>query len=345
LTNVTVVLPSFNESKEICSAIEEIHKQTYKDFEAIIVDDGSKDNTVELATACIRDKPEFRIVEQQHGGLTHARNTGIREARGEIVFFAEADCVYDDSYLEKAVKALEQNPDSSAVCLTGAPLKLRTTVATNSIEIENFVQHRLLSQGKIKPFYAWVFKTDVLRKLGGYDEKLFQGEDKDMFRRFISAGYKVAWVPGIHWRHKRDQTTADMAKKTIKRFQSRADYVTKHRLITDLARGMGPLWLLLLGIGLVFFYPIVGILLVVIVFAALFALAANNIRISWPLVQRKREYFGYLLYVIVRNFSTGIGYTIGLTKIFWRKLARKKENQMNLQDQEKVVEETIPNPK
>lgn len=318
---VSVILPCYNESKEVISAISEIKKQTYREAEVILVDDGSTDNTVEIARDATKDERNFRIVEMTHHGLTHARNVGIKESKGEIVFFAESDCVYDPTYLEEAIQSFEQNSEASAVCLTGGPLKLRSTLATESVEIENLLQHKFLKEGKIKPFYAWIFRKEALLKIGGFDETLFQGEDKDIFRRFTEAGYKVAWVPGIHWRHKRDETTLQLARKYVVRGQSRLLYVLKHRLMLDLGKKVGPLWLLILGLGLLFFLPTVGALLVLLVAAAIAIGPIRNMVLTWSLVSKKRYLIGYPIFVAIRNLSTGLGYTIGLVKLlFGRKL-------------------------
>lgn len=264
------------------------------------------------------------VVETRHGGASHARNAGVERARGQIVFFAESDCVYDEAYLQNAVKSLEVEPKAGAVCLTGAPLITRSTLATECIDIENKVQHRLLDQGKIKPFYAWVYRRDVLLALGGFDEKLFQGEDKDLFRRLEKAHYAVAWVPGVNWRHRRDQTTPQLAKKWFARGRTRVLYAIKHRRILDILKTLAPFWFTVLGVILLIRSPLLGVIVILLVALVFVVNTLRIMRIAWPVVERKRNFLGYPIFVMTRNFSMAMGYSIALVTILARKIQGKE---------------------
>lgn len=309
---VSIILPCYNEEKEIRSAIHEVQKQTYQDREIIIVDDGSVDDTTSIAVECCTGHPDSRVIRIEHSGLTHVRNVGMRASKGEVVFFAESDCVYDQDYIEKAIACLDAQPDANAVCLTGGPLKLRSTVATECIEIENVVQHRMLAEGKIKPFYAWVFRREPLVKIGGFDERLFQGEDKDIFRRFQIAGNKVALIPGINWRHKRDQTTWQLARKWFWRGKSRVLYVLKHGLAKDLLRALVPFWIFIIGIYYLFFRPTVGVILIALVFSLFVGYAILRGKIAWKSLSNRKYLLAYPFFLMIRNFSSALGYMWGL---------------------------------
>ena len=312
LPRVSIILPCYNEEQEIRTAIREVQKQTFGGREIIVVDDGSTDETAPIAEEYCVGHPDTRVIRIAHSGLTHVRNVGIRESKGEIIFFAESDCVYDADYVEKAVQCLDAQPDANAVCLTGGPLKVRSTLATECIEIENVVQHKLLAQGKIKPFYAWVFRRAQLVAIGGFDERLFQGEDKDVFRRFVNAGNKVAWLPGIHWRHKRDQTTWQLAQKWFFRGRSRVLYAVKHGLMKDFAKTLLPFWLLVFGLLYLLVLPIVGVILIALVLALFVGNTIRIARIAWSSLSNRRYLLGYPFFLMVRNFSSALGYMWGL---------------------------------
>ena len=282
IPKVSIVLPLYNSAGEVAAVLAELDKQSYRDREIILVDDGSTDGTPKIANELATGRKDVTIVETNHGGASHARNVGVEKASGEIIFFAESDCVYDESYLQKAVEQLDSEPEAGAVCLTGAPLITRSTLATKSIDIENKVQHRLLNQGKTKPFYAWVYRRDVLMKLGGFDEKLFQGEDKDLFERLKSAHYAVAWVPGVNWRHRRDQTTPELARKWFSRGRTRVLFSIKHRRILDILKTMAPFWIAVLGVILLIRSPLLGGLVILFVVLLFVANALRIMRIAWP---------------------------------------------------------------
>jgi glycosyltransferase involved in cell wall biosynthesis len=322
--NVSIVLPVFNSAGELAAALSELDHQSYHDREMILVDDGSTDDTNKVATALIAGRDDVVLVRTEHRGASHARNVGVERARGRIVFFAESDCVYDPSYLRKAVESLDSQPKAGAVCLTGAPLITRSTLATQCIDIENKVQHSLLDQGKIKPFYAWVYRRDVLMALGGFDERLFQGEDKDLFKRLEKARYEVAWVPGVNWRHRRDQTTFQLAKKWFARGRTRILFSIKHRRVLDIVKTMAPFWTIMVGLLLLLRFPTYGVVLLLLVGLLFVAQTLRIVRVSWPFVQRKRVYFGYPVFLMARNLSMAMGYSLALVTILGRKIQGKE---------------------
>lgn len=327
---VSVIVPLYNAENDVPSVLEEIRKQTYQNVEVMIVDDGSTDSTLSIAVKECGQMPNARAVETNHGGASHARNVGLQASRGGTVFFMEADCTYSEDYIQKAVELLDSQPETSAVCLTGAPLKLRHTLAVECIDVENKVQHRLLSEGKIRPFYAWVYRRQAIMSVGGFDEKLFQGEDKDLFRRFEAAGYVVGWIPGVHWWHKRDQTLRELAGKWFSRGRMRLLYSLKHRLYGEMTRTIAPLWLTIAGILVAILAPLLGLGIIVVVLAAVLFYSLRNVNISWPLVARKRVYIGYPLFVLVRNFATALGYSWALVAIPVRRLEGNEVNWSNV---------------
>lgn len=321
---VSIVLPVYNSAEELRSAFAELDKQTYRNREIIIVDDGSTDQTSMIAGELAAGRDDVLPVRTEHKGASSARNAGAERAKGETIFFAESDCVYDDTYLQKAVDSLNSHPAAGAVCLTGAPLIARSTLATECIDVENKMQHILLRQGKIKPFYAWVYRRDALRKLGGFDERLFQGEDKDLFARLNKSAYSVAWVPGINWRHRRNQTTAELAGKWFPRGRTRALYSLKNRRASDFVRTLAPLWLTILGIALLFVSPILGIACLLLVAALFVGNTVRVMRTTWSEIQKKRIFLGYPFFTLTRNFTMGAGYSVGLVMILARKVQGKE---------------------
>lgn len=317
---VSIVLPLYNSERELPEALAELDKQSYRDREIVIVDDGSSDGTWDLANNLSAGRSDVVLVRTEHRGASHARNSGVERSNGSVIFFAESDCVYDDTYVQKAVEALNTNPNAGAVCLTGAPLITRSTLATRSIDIENKMQHALLNQGKIQPFYAWVYRKDAFDKVGGFDERLFQGEDKDLFSRLKKANYGVAWVPGINWRHKRDQTTLELASKWFKRGRTRVLFSIKHRHVFEILKTLVPFWALVLGFVLTFRYPLPGLLIVLLVALGFIVQSLRVTRISWGSVQQKSSFLEYPIFVVTRNFSMALGYTVALAAIAARKV-------------------------
>jgi glycosyltransferase involved in cell wall biosynthesis len=109
---VSIILPTYNRAKFLPKAIESICAQTFIDWELIIVDDGSTDNTREILPAlCEGIQQSVRYIRQENQGAYGARNTGLDKARGEYIAFYDSDDVWLPHHLKASVQALETNPD------------------------------------------------------------------------------------------------------------------------------------------------------------------------------------------------------------------------------------------
>lgn len=105
---VSVIIPAYNCENFLSQAIDSVLQQTYENVELIVVDDGSRDNT---ATVAGKYENRLKYIHQQNGGVSKARNTGLRHATGEYVAFLDSDDVWDKMKLECQIHALEKNKD------------------------------------------------------------------------------------------------------------------------------------------------------------------------------------------------------------------------------------------
>lgn len=111
----TVVMPAYGVEKYLKKAVDSIRSQTFGDWELIIVEDGSPDRTGELADRLAGKDSRIRVVHhEKNKGLSEARNTGIRQARGKYIWFMDPDDSVEESLLQEVQGALEENP----ACLT-----------------------------------------------------------------------------------------------------------------------------------------------------------------------------------------------------------------------------------
>jgi len=108
MIKISVVIPSFNEVKVLESCIESLGFQTEKDFEIIIVDDGSSDNTTSVLKNLKSTLPNFDFYVQNHLGAGAARNTGAKNAKGKILVFVDADMTFEKDFLTKLVGPIER---------------------------------------------------------------------------------------------------------------------------------------------------------------------------------------------------------------------------------------------
>jgi len=112
---VSIIMPAFNEAKVIIEAIESVQSQSYGDWELLVVDDNSTDNTVEIIQALINKDPRIRLLKNKGKGVSSARNVGLDSARGDFITFLDADDFYYPGALEFRVEALQRHSDWNVV--------------------------------------------------------------------------------------------------------------------------------------------------------------------------------------------------------------------------------------
>lgn len=113
---ITVIVPCYNASKTISTCIESVLAQTYQNWEMIIVDDGSIDDSYQIVLTQAANDSRIRIVKQENLGVSVARNTGIKMANGKYLAFLDADDWYSNNFLEIMYAALCKNNADVACC-------------------------------------------------------------------------------------------------------------------------------------------------------------------------------------------------------------------------------------
>jgi len=98
---ISVIIPTYNEKEVLEDCIESLGGQKYKDFEIIVIDDGSSDGTLKILENFQKELQDFSFLKQKHKGAGAARNLGVKKAKGEILVFVDADMTFDSLFLEK----------------------------------------------------------------------------------------------------------------------------------------------------------------------------------------------------------------------------------------------------
>ena len=116
---ISVVIPLYNKEKAVRATLESVRAQTYKDWECIVVDDGSTDNSREVVEQFRILDLRFQILSQPNSGVSAARNAGVKAAKGEYVAFLDGDDLWEPTYLEEAAKLIQ---DFSGAAIYGLGL-------------------------------------------------------------------------------------------------------------------------------------------------------------------------------------------------------------------------------
>lgn len=158
---VSVLIPAYNCSKYIGPAIESVLAQTFQDFEIIVVDDGSEDETASV----VKQYDSVRYVYQEHAGVSVARNRALKEARAKLVTFLDADDLMVPDKIEKQLLYLDAHPDCEIVfcrCENFTDLKA---------EELTLPQQKLIESNPIHLVGALI-KADLFVKWGSFNTRL-----------------------------------------------------------------------------------------------------------------------------------------------------------------------------
>lgn len=189
---ISVIIPVYNRSNSIAVAILSVLKQTYQEFEMIVVDDASTDRTPEIIRS-IQDPRIHYVLHKTNRGAAAARNTGIKNARGEWLAFLDSDDEWSKDKLERQLQFAEkQNSDTSVSC-TGYILNL---LDDNKQLIRTLEHHPDINESifygcDISPGSSMLVKKSIFDKVGYFDEDLKRLEDWDWLLRYRRIG-KIA---------------------------------------------------------------------------------------------------------------------------------------------------------
>lgn len=184
---VSVIIPVYNHVEELNATLRALFAQSYQDFEAIVVDDGSTDD---LASILMEWGDKIAVINKKHEGAPAARNTGAHQARGEYLLFLDADVELRRDALEQFVQALRRNPNSAFA------------YSSFKFGFKNFAGRAWdLSELKNKNF---IHTTSLIRKKSfpGFDESLKRFQDWDLWLTIMEKGGKGIFISDVLFRIK-----------------------------------------------------------------------------------------------------------------------------------------------
>lgn len=184
---ISVVIPAYNESRYIEPTLERFLHQTDNNFELIVVDNNSTDNTGEIAK-----KYGARVLIEKSAGVAHARQKGCSEAKGEIIASTDSDTLVPDNWIETIAKKFKDNPDMVGYGGQGTLYSGPLTAKVMQHALYPFwVVDRVFSHGWNLIGYNMAMRKDAFIKAGGYKTELKQTEDIELSKRLRAVGRVV----------------------------------------------------------------------------------------------------------------------------------------------------------
>jgi glycosyltransferase involved in cell wall biosynthesis len=179
---VSIVVPCYNGGRFLDALMASLARQTFRDFEVVLVDDGSTDDETRQKLAALSDR--VHLIRQENCGPSAARNAGARAARSDILFMLDCDDTVEPSFLADTVPLLQKAPAGIGMVVT----YLRLVGAESGIVSRYFNRFDLLFTNTLSA--GLVMRKSAFVAAGGYDETMREGyEDWDFSLRMASAGF------------------------------------------------------------------------------------------------------------------------------------------------------------
>nr|WP_315223136.1 glycosyltransferase family A protein [uncultured Flavobacterium sp.] len=196
---VSIIVPCYNQAQYLSDALHSVLEQTYTNWECIIVDDGSPDNTVEIAKKWIDQDDRFKYIFKENGGLSSARNAGITQSKGQFILPLDADDRIGKNYLEFAVEAFQQDSTLKVVYCKAQKFGSETGEwYLRPFSLENLAKFNMI-------FCSAFFKKTDWELIGGYDSNMKHGlEDWEFWTSLLKNGGNVKQMDfiGFYYRVK-----------------------------------------------------------------------------------------------------------------------------------------------
>ncbi len=254
---VSVIIPAYNCGLYLSEAIASVLSQTYKNYEIIVVNDGSTDDTAKIL-ASYQDQIQaksiaFQVISQSNQGVAAARNRGLQAATGELIAFLDADDCFWPEKLTRQVACFEALPGLGIV-ISGWQLVDQSGQEISNVEpwqaAPRLNLEAAIFQKPARPS-ATMVRRDWCERIGGFDGRLRSAEDLDFLLRLLAAGCEADWLPAVlaSYRQRSDSLMAqgkgliDDTEQVMEGFFSRADLPSEILTLKQWERYQSWVWL------------------------------------------------------------------------------------------------------
>jgi len=206
MPKITIGIALYNREDLIGEAIESALNQTYKDYEILVVDDGSTDNGKEVVEKYQKENPKIRYVYKEHSGLAETRNVSIKEAKGDYIVWLDADDALMPETLELEIQEFEKDPSLDVVY---CDLYKTNKDLNDIVEVARF---RQFTRNQFIAALIWccavshngtMFKKESYLKMGGYDPYFARAQDYEFWTRFAKKpDLKLKHIPKPLYKHR-----------------------------------------------------------------------------------------------------------------------------------------------
>lgn len=193
MPRISVIIPCHNSALTLAKTIRSLRAQSVIDWEAIAIDDRSKDETLDLLTAIARTDPRIRVVGGPGKGASIARNVGLRSATSDIIAYLDSDDLWEPTRLSKMVQFLADNPDTDVAYSQFAFFNTEPgdTPTVSTVPAAPLGVVDLLKENLVGSMSNVVVRRKSMSAIGDFREDMSHGEDREWLVRAAAKGLKI----------------------------------------------------------------------------------------------------------------------------------------------------------
>lgn len=223
---VSVVVPCYNQGVYLTEALDSVLHQTYYDWECIIVNDGSNDETEKIAHSFCDKDHRFKYMCTNNQEVSAARNTGIDKARGKYILPLDGDDKISQIYIEEAVRILESKSNNVKLVYCKAEF---FGIQSGIWNLPKYSFEKLLESNII--FVSAIFKKEDWAYVGGFDGNVNGAEDWEFWISILKNGGEVVCLPFVGFYYRKKEMSKFTSLTAENRLQHRAYIYKKHAAV------------------------------------------------------------------------------------------------------------------
>ena len=206
MIDISILMPVYNAEKYLNETIDTIKNQSFSNWELIIVDDGSIDNSKEICTKLMNDDKRIKYIFQENLGVSHTRNVALENAQGKYIVFVDSDDLIHEDYLKILINSIEKNNSDISVC-NFIERKISNTGKVEDITREFYPKEVMEmsemkdyimdfgNSGLLNPLWNKIYKREIIENNNiTFDEKVETGEDFIFNLQYFRKAKKISFI-------------------------------------------------------------------------------------------------------------------------------------------------------
>ena len=206
MIDISILMPVYNAEKYLNETIDTIKNQSFSNWELIIVDDGSIDNSKEICTKLMNDDKRIKYIFQENLGVSHTRNVALENAQGKYIVFVDSDDLIHEDYLKILINSIEKNNSDISVC-NFIERKISNTGKIEDITREFYLKEVMEmsemkdyimdfgNSGLLNPLWNKIYKREIIENNNiTFDEKVETGEDFIFNLQYFRKVKKISFI-------------------------------------------------------------------------------------------------------------------------------------------------------